>query len=82
MGAGASLLLPMTIRCAHGGFVGSKDGLGDYTNTELLPLVGLSIAALPVSIILAPVTLPILTVALAKDFKDEFSEPDEESDDD
>ena len=83
MGAGASLCLPMTIGVAHREFVKSRDGY-ENTDTKVVSLidVGITIAALPVSIILAPVTLPVLTVALAKDFKDEVAEPEEESDDD
>ena len=87
MGAGASLYLPITIGIAHGAFRKGDDNLldgddDDWSKTKAYSLLGLCIAAIPVSIVLAPVTLPVLTVASAKMVKNKVTEPEEESDDD
>ena len=69
MGAACSVCLPQVI-----------NDLGEIkSEKKLFLLLGLSIVALPVSIVLAPVTLPIIAVAAAVHIKREY-EPEESED--
>ena len=84
MGALCSLFLPLTIEMAREAFKkGSDDPFdADLSNTKFNSLLGLSIVALPVSIFLAPVTLPVTTVTSTATKLHGASEPEEDSDDD
>ena len=80
-GALGSLFLPMVIGNAQEAFKSKQDFFDTSTSdTKWWSLLGLSIAALPVSIVLAPVTLPVLATASAAYAKQVNPEP-EESDD-
>ena len=81
LGALGSLGLPLIIESARKGFKDSEKydiALEHMSNTKILLLLGLSVVALPVSFALAPVTTPVLGVAIAVSAKQEWPE---ESDD-
>ena len=80
LGAGAlgSLFLPVVIGIAQEAFKHEEDFSDtDISSAKMLSLIGLSIAALPVSIALAPVTIPVITVAAAAYKKQNNLEPEE-----
>ena len=82
LGVLGSLFLPAAVGMTHEAFKeGDTEALEDISDTKSKLLLGLSIAALPISIVLAPVTLPVMTGAAAKWIKD-LSKPEELSDDD
>ena len=83
LGAGAlcSLLLPTAIEEAQSAFKQGKDIADtDICAKKILLFLGLSIVALPVSIALAPVTLPVFTLATAAHRKQHYRQDPEESD--
>ena len=75
VGALGSLLLPVVIGRVQQEFKCQRD----CTNSNVKALLGLSVVALPVSIALAPVTLPVLTLVIGTIIKKENSELEEES---
>ena len=79
-GALASLFLPTTIERAQDAFKQGKDITGTDIGAKALLFLGLSIVALPVSIALAPVTLPVITIATAAHTKQHYQQDPEESD--
>ena len=67
-GAGGALCLPYLIGRAQEAFEGNQDfvlGSSAMSDSKRKFLIGLSIAALPISVALAPVTMPTLAIATA-----------------
>ena len=69
-GAAGSLLLPYAIGIA----IEEKSGLFNMSESNKKWLMGLSIAAFPVSVALLPITAPVLAVATAKSYKSELKD--------
>ena len=78
IGVAGSLFLPYIIGCAQEAFKAeNKFAFNDMSRSKSKLLLGLSIATLPVSITLAPVTAPVLAVATGMFVKKSISTQEE-----